>query len=112
MDEAGVEKSKIHNIAGIIEYSSNTVVTETIMQKIAGKVTLLAFDSGQELTETHPFDTLVQVIEGKALIIINDKSSLVESGQCIIIPAHCGSTIKADGKFKMLSSLIKSGYEE
>jgi quercetin dioxygenase-like cupin family protein len=112
MDETGVEKSKVHNIAGIIEYSSNSVATKTIMHKITGKVTLLAFDSGQELTEAHPFDTLVQVIEGKAIIIINDKSNLIESGQCIIIPAHCHSTIKAEEKFKMLSSLIKSKYEQ
>jgi hypothetical protein len=76
MDLTGVEKSKVHNIAGIIEYGSNSVVTGTIMHKITGNISLFAFDAGQELTEAYPFDTLIQIIEGKAKIIINDNSNL------------------------------------
>jgi len=37
---------------------------------------------------------------------------LLETGQSIIIPAHSRNSIKANVRFKMLSTIIKSGYEE
>ena len=73
----------------------------------------VSFDSGEALTEkTSPFDTFIQVIDGKAEIIIDDKSNLLDTGQSIIIPAHARNTIKANERFKMISTIIKSGYED
>ena len=62
--------------------------------------------------KTLPFETFIQIIEGNAEIIIDDKSNLLKVGQSIIIPANARNTIKANEKFKMLSTIIKSGYEE
>ncbi len=64
------------------------------------------------LTEKiSPFDTFIQVIEGRAEVVIDDKSNLLETGSSIIIPAHTRNTIKANERFKMISTVIKSGYE-
>ncbi|HEY4876459.1 MAG TPA: cupin domain-containing protein [Puia sp.] len=111
-DENDLEKSKSHIIVEIIEYMANSVVIKTIFRKSTGNVSIMSFDSGEGLTEkTSPFDTFVQIVEGKAEIVIDKVSNLLESGMGIIIPAHSPNFIKPNGRFKMISTVIKSGYE-
>ncbi len=106
------EKSKVFIIVEIIEYVPNSVVIKTIIKKTTGNVSVVSFDSGEALTEKiSPFDTFIQVIDGRAEIVIDDKSNLLETGNSIIIPAHIRNTIKANERFKMISTVIKSGYE-
>ena len=113
MENSEVEKSKAFIIVEIIEYIPNSVVIKTIIKKTTGNVSAVSFDSGEALTEkTSTFDTFIQVIDGKAEIIIDDKSNLLDTGQSIIIPAHARNTIKANERFKMISTIIKSGYED
>jgi len=107
-----LEKSKSHIIVEIIEYVPNSVVSKTIIKKSTGNISVMSFDSGEGLTEkTSPFDTYAQIIEGKADIVIDKISHLLESGQGIIIPAHAPNFINPNGRFKMILSIIKSGYE-
>jgi quercetin dioxygenase-like cupin family protein len=106
------EKAKVFIIVEIIEYVPNSVVIKTIIKKTTGNVSAVSFDSGEMLTEKiSPFDTFIQVIEGRAEVVIDDKSNLLETGSSIIIPAHTRNTIKANERFKMISTVIKSGYE-
>jgi quercetin dioxygenase-like cupin family protein len=107
-----LEKSKSHIIVEIIEYISNSVVSKTIIKKSTGNISVMSFDSGEGLTEkTSPFDTFAQIIEGKADIVIDNKSHLLETGMGIVIPAHAPNFIKPNGRFKMILTIIKSGYE-
>jgi quercetin dioxygenase-like cupin family protein len=109
---AELEKSKSHIIVEIIEYMPNSVVTKTIIKKSTGNISVMSFDSGEGLTEkTSPFDTFAQIIDGKADIVIDRVSHVLESGQGIIIPAHSPNYIKPNGRFKMILTIIKSGYE-
>ena len=111
-DSSELEKSKAHIIVEIIEYMTNSVVIKTIIKKSTGNISVMSFDSGEGLTEkTSPFDTFVQILEGKAEIVIDKQTNLLESGQGIIIPAHSPNFIKPNGRFKMISTIIKSGYE-
>jgi len=111
-DSSELEKSKAHIIVEIIEYMTNSVVIKTIIKKSTGNISVMSFDSGEGLTEkTSPFDTFVQILEGKAEIVIDKESNLLGSGQGIIIPAHSSNYIKPNGRFKMISTIIKSGYE-
>ena len=111
-DSSELEKSKAHIIVEIIEYMTNSVVIKTIIKKSTGNISVMSFDSGEGLTEkTSPFDTFVQILEGKAEIVIDKESNLLESGQGIIIPAHSPNFIKPNGRFKMISTIIKCGYE-
>jgi len=112
VENKGIEKSKVFIIVEIIEYVPNAVVIKTIIKKTTGNVTAVSFDSGEILTEKiSPFDTFIQIIEGKAEILINDKSETLSTGESIIIPAHSRNSIKANERFKMISTIIKSGYE-
>ena len=107
-----LEKSKTHITVEIIEYVPNSVVIKTILKKTTGNISVMSFDSGEGLTEKiTPFDTFAQIIEGKAELIIDGKSMLLKTGESIIIPAHKPNRIKANGRFKMIMTVIKSGYE-
>lgn len=107
-----VKKSMSHIIVEIIEYVPNSVVSKTIFKKSTGNISVMSFDSGEGLTEkTSPFDTFAQIIEGKADIVIDKVSNLLEAGHGIIIPAHSPNFIKPNGRFKMILTVIKSGYE-
>src|SRR4030095_10204460 len=107
-----LEKSKAHIIVEIIEYLANSVVNKTIIRKSTGNISIMSFDTGEGLTEkTSPFDTFAQIIDGKAEIVIDKVSTLLEIGQGIIIPAHTSNFIKPNGRFKMILTIIKSGYE-
>lgn len=111
--EKEFEKGNIFIIVEIIEYVPNSVVIKTILKKTTGNVSAVSFDTGEGFAEkTSPFDTFIQVIEGKAEIIIDAKSHDLTIGQSIIIPAHTRNMINANERFKMISTVIKSGYED
>jgi quercetin dioxygenase-like cupin family protein len=112
MESSEIEKSKAHITVEIIEYVHNSVVIKTILKKSTGIISVMSFDSGEGLTErTTPFDTFVQIIDGKAEIVISGESTLMLTGQSIVIPAHASSYVKPNGRFKMIQTVIKSGYE-
>lgn len=112
MDNTELEKSKAYITVEIIEYIPNSVVIKTVFKKSTGNISVMSFDSGEGLTEkTSPFDTFAQIIEGVAEIVIDAKSFMLETGQSIIIPAHRPNHVKANGRFKMILTVIKSGYE-
>ena len=112
-DNIELEKAKIHIVIEIIEYMANAVVSKTIIKKTTGNVTVSSFDAGEELDEkTAPFDTYIQIIDGVAEITINDKKYKLKLGDGIIIPAHAKHHFNANEQFKMISTVIKSGYEE
>jgi quercetin dioxygenase-like cupin family protein len=101
-------KAEILNLAEMVSYQTGSVVSRQIAKADAGNVTLFAFDEGQELSEhTAPFDALVQVVEGKAEIIISGKSFHLTSGDAIIMPANDPHAVKATGQFKMLLTMIR-----
>lgn len=94
---------------GYIEYQSDSVVSKTLINKPTGTVTLFAFDQGQGLSEhTAPFDAMVQVLDGKAEVIIEGQSHDVADGEMIIMPAHKPHALKANERFKMMLTMIKS----
>ncbi len=112
MQTPEIEKAKPHILIEIIEYISNSVVSKTIIRKTTGNVNVVAIDTGEALAEkTSPFDTFIQIIEGTAEIIIDKKSNMLNTGEGIIIPAHTSNNIKAKKRFKMISTVIKNGYE-
>ena len=113
METSEVEKEKSHIIVEIIQYIPNAVLSKTILKKLTGNITVSSFDAGEELPEkTSPFDNYIQIIDGTAEIIINEIAHKLSLGQGIIIPAHATHCFNANVQFKMLSTIIKSGYED
>jgi quercetin dioxygenase-like cupin family protein len=105
-------KSTSHIVVEIIEYLTNSVVSKTIIKKSTGNISIMSFDTGEGLTEKiSPFDSFAQIVDGKATIVIDKIPHLLKTGMGIIIPAHSSNYIKPNGRFKMILTLIKSGYE-
>ncbi|MFA7273850.1 MAG: cupin domain-containing protein [Crocinitomicaceae bacterium] len=108
-----LEKAKAHIIVELIEYLPNAVVSKTIIKKTTGNITATSMASGEELGEkTSPFDIYTQIIDGSAEVIIDGKIIQLNLGEGVIIPAHSRHSINANERFKMITSVIKSGYEE
>jgi quercetin dioxygenase-like cupin family protein len=112
-DIVEVDKAKAHIIVEILEYVPNSVLTKTILKKTTGNVSVTSIDAGEELAEkTLPFDTFVQIIDGAAELHINKKKYNLHLGVGIVIPAHASHCYHATEQFKMISTVIKSGYED
>jgi quercetin dioxygenase-like cupin family protein len=112
-DNPELEKGKAHIIVEIIEYMPKAVVSRTIIKKTTGNVTATSMSVGEELGErTSPFDTYVQIIDGAAEVKIDDKSVFIKLGEGIVIPAHAKHSFTAKEQFKMITTVIKSGYDE
>jgi quercetin dioxygenase-like cupin family protein len=111
-EDGEMDKGIAQIIVELIEYEHNSVVSKSIMKKATGTINALSFASGEGLNEkTSAFDTFLQVIDGQAKIVIDGKETTLLTGQGIIIPAHSPSHIDPNGRFKLLLTVIKSGYE-
>ena len=112
MQNAEIEKSRTHILVEIIDYVPHSVVSKTIIRKTTGDVSISAIDTGETLAEKiSPFDTFIQIIDGDAVVVIDEHSNLLTSGEVIIIPAHTSHLVRGNKRFKMISTVIKSGYE-
>lgn len=99
---------KSNNVAELIDYSDDSIVSKTIIDKAKGNITLFAFDKGQKLSEhTSPFDAVVQVIEGAAVLTIGGQETKAAQGEIIIMPADVPHAVAAGERFKMLLTMIR-----
>lgn len=102
------DHSQVMNFAEMVDYSPEGIVSKRVIQKEKGNISLFAFDKGQRLSEhTAPFDAMIQVLEGKAEILIAGKPYEVSAGRAIIMPANIPHAVNAIEKFKMLLTMIK-----
>lgn len=101
--------SKVYNLKEAVDYASGSVVSKIINRNNAGNITLFAFDKDQNLSEhTAPFDAMIQILDGKANIIIDKQAYLLSENEMIIMPANIPHAVEAKGKFKMLLTMLKA----
>jgi quercetin dioxygenase-like cupin family protein len=108
-----IDKGKVHLTTELTEYLPNAVVSRVIVCKITGNITATSFDNCEDLpNRTTPFDTYIQIIDGEAEVMISENSFQLKLGEGIVIPAHAPHRFHAAKQFKMISTVIKSGYED
>ena len=92
----------------MVEYAEGSIVSKTLLDTPAGTLTLFAFDAGQNLSEhTAPYDAVIQVADGRAVVTINGTDHDVQTGQMIIMPANIPHAVRAQERFKMLLTMIR-----
>ncbi|MBG9377211.1 cupin domain-containing protein [Panacibacter sp. DH6] len=107
-----MEKGKPYIVVEIVEYIPNAVVSKTIIKKASGNITAMSFATGEELEEKiSPFDIYVQVIDGTAEVMVNNKKFDLTLGTGFVIPANSVHRLSAKQQFKMVCTVIKSGYD-
>ncbi|HBG77415.1 MAG TPA: cupin domain-containing protein [Phycisphaerales bacterium] len=101
--------AKAVELAGLVDYAADSVVSKTIIDKPVGTLTLFAFDAGQGLSEHQAtYDAVVQIVEGTGIIVISGKQIKSPAGSIIIMPANIPHAVKAKQRFKMLLTMIRA----
>jgi quercetin dioxygenase-like cupin family protein len=104
-----MELAQIKELESLVDYQENSVVSQTLIDKEVGTITLFAFDKGEGLSEhTTPYDALVYIIDGKSEITIDGKPYTVKKGETIIMPANEPHALKAVERYKMMLVMIRS----
>jgi quercetin dioxygenase-like cupin family protein len=102
-------KSQAISLKKDIDYAEKSVVSKQVIKAPTGNITLFAFDKGEGLSEhSAPFDAFVQILDGKAEIIIGGVPNIVKEGEFIVMPANIPHALKAVEKFKMMLVMIRS----
>lgn len=97
-------------LASLVEYADGSIVSRTIADNDAGTLTVFAFDAGQALSEhSAPFDAIVQVLDGEVRLIIGGEPVTARAGQAVVMPADVPHALRADKRFKMLLTMLRSG---
>jgi quercetin dioxygenase-like cupin family protein len=113
LEKPEFEKSKPFHVAASVEYGPGSTTSKSIITKTTGNIVIVFQQAVNSQPETtSPFDSFVHVIDGEAVVTIDDDTYTLQEGHAIIIPAHTRRSIRANEKFKMLVTVIKSGYEE
>ncbi len=114
-DRSGKSKmpaGEVLDLAGLVSYAEGSIVSRTLVESKTGTITLFAFDEGQSLSEhTAPFDALVQVLDGEGEFTVGGKANSVAAGQVLLMPANVPHAVKAQARFKMLLSMLRSEAE-
>ena len=112
LDSCPFEKSVVFSIADTIEYMANGAFIKSILSKPTGNISVMSFDIGEGLREkTSPYDNFVQIIDGQVEFVIDAISFFLKAGDGIVVPAHTASFTKPNCRFKMILTVIKSGYK-
>jgi len=101
-------KGQKFNFVSEVDYSNGGIVSKNVLKRSTGNISLFAYDKGESLSEhTAPFDAMVQVIEGKARILIGGTPHDLEAGETIIMPANIPHALQAMERFKMVLTMIR-----
>ncbi len=95
--------------ADLVDYQEGAVVSRTLIDKKEGTLTVFSLDKGQGISEhLTPYDAMVQILDGRALITISGVDHELEEGDMIIMPANEPHALKAVESFKMLLTMIRA----
>jgi quercetin dioxygenase-like cupin family protein len=102
-------KGRILKAEELVAYQDGSIVSRTIVQKKEGTITLFAFDEGESLSEhTAPFDALISILDGEAIIKIANDENHLTVGDMIVLPALVPHAVKAKKRFRMLLAMIRT----
>jgi quercetin dioxygenase-like cupin family protein len=97
------------DMSTMAEYQSGAVVSRTIVNKPTGTVTIFAFDAGTSLSEhTAPFDAMLYVSEGEAIVRLGGAKHIVTAGQVLLLPADIPHALEANNPLKMMLIMVKA----
>ena len=97
-------------LAEAVQYAPGSVVSRTLLKSGVGTLTLFAFDEEQGLSEhTAPFDALVYVLDGEAVLTIGGKTVTARTGELVLMPADMPHAVHAAIRFKMLLTMFRAG---
>lgn len=102
-----IEFENVLELPALVEYQNGQVVSRTLAQNKAVSITLFAFDENEEISShSSDGDAMVTVLEGTAHITIGGQYFSLTKGKTIVMPAGIPHAVAADGRFKMLLTVV------
>lgn len=102
-----IEFKEVLDLSALVEYQPGQIVSRTLAQNKAVSITLFAFEENEEISShSSDGDAMVTVLEGRARITIGDQVFSVPGGKTIVMPAGVPHAVAADGRFKMLLTVV------
>lgn len=96
------------DLASLVDYKDGSVISRTICAKPHVNITLFAFDAGEEISaHTSPGDAVIQVLDGEAMVMIDNRETQVQAGRAIVMPANVPHAVSASSRLKMLLTVVK-----
>ena len=93
----------------MVDYKENGIQSQTLVDKPAGTMKLLAFDHDKGLKEhTAPHDVYLFILEGEAEVTIEGQPFQLHAGDMITLPATRPHAVFAKSRFKMLLTLFRA----
>ncbi len=93
----------------MVDYKKNGIQAQTLVDKPAGTMKLLAFDHGTRLKEhTAPHDVCLFILEGEAEVTIEGQPFQLHAGDTITFPATRPHAVEAKTRFKMLLIMFRA----
>jgi len=103
-----IEPARAVQVAALMDYQRESIVSREILQGASGKIVLFAFDEGEGLSEhTSPYNVMAQIVDGEAEITISGQPHRVREGELILMPAKQPHALKAIKRFKMILTMIR-----
>ncbi|MCK9298213.1 MAG: cupin domain-containing protein [Methanoculleus sp.] len=91
----------------LVAYQPGSIVSRMLAYTKSGTITVFAFDEGEGLSEhTAPYDAVLQIIDGEALVTIAGKEYPMKTGDLIIMPAEKPHAVHTVTRFKMMLTMI------
>lgn len=108
MKKRQLNTQETFDLSSLVNYVEGSTVSRILAKTGGGNITLFAFSEGQDLSKHKAsFDAYVQIIEGEAVITIDDKPFEMKTGEVIIMPANIPHAVSAKSDFKMLLVMLK-----
>ncbi|MEM4260160.1 MAG: cupin domain-containing protein [Candidatus Woesearchaeota archaeon] len=103
-----MDKEFLKNIYNLIEYPKQGINSNVILKKGTYNYTLMCFAKGSEISShTSTRDAVIFVLEGKGIIILNNKKYVLKKGNFIFMPANMPHSLEAKEKMSILLILTK-----
>ena len=103
-------EEKILSLPDETQFTTNGIVSRTLLRTPTTRVVLFGFAEGQELTEhTSTSQALIQVLSGRCEFTLDGKPHTLKAGDLLHMPPNLPHAVKATEKFSMLLTLLKPG---
>jgi quercetin dioxygenase-like cupin family protein len=108
MKTADELKARAIGLKDFVDYAAGSVVSKTLIDKKVGTLTLFTFEAGRRFSEhTAPYDTVVQILDGEADLVIAGKPVKARAGELVIMPSGVPHAVRAVQRVKMLLTMIR-----
>jgi quercetin dioxygenase-like cupin family protein len=102
-----IDFSKVMSLEAMVAYLPGQIVSRTLAQNDRVSMTLFSFAKDEEIsTHASSGDAMVQVLEGKAQIIVDGTAFEVTKGETLVMPAEKPHSLRAVEPFKMLLTVV------